>query len=84
MKIIMILFGSCLTLSALVYVVTAVLAAYSDIKSRPREAMTWCPRHGHFRKSHVLRLSSGAEICPQCYLDAITDKSGKVSLWRKK
>lgn len=49
---------------------SAWLLAYVDYKSRPREPMEWCHKHGHFRKGHCLPLA-GTLYCPQCYLEAM-------------
>lgn len=64
------------------WIISAIVHGIVDVRAMPREPMAWCPKHGHFRKGYSLKLLSGAEICPQCYLEAI-QVDGKVSLWRK-
>jgi hypothetical protein len=55
-----------------VYLGSAVVEAFVDIRGRPTEPMAWCHKHGMFRKKHVLPWM-GTEICPMCYYSAWKD-----------
>jgi hypothetical protein len=57
---------------------TAVLEAWMDFKSKPKEEMFWCTKHGYFRKIHCVPLfpelggtAQNSFICPTCYHDQV-------------
>ncbi len=54
-------------------VVLGVIGAYADVKSRPKEAMYWCAKHGAFRRKHVLPVGGMTEVCPMCFHQAWVD-----------
>jgi len=70
-----------LVLALGVYIGSAPIMAYVSFKSRPREAMAWCHKHGHFRKQFIIQMGP-AEVCPTCYLEAIQGTNGKVTLFK--
>jgi hypothetical protein len=67
-----------LAVAVVIMCLFAFAGAWAEVKSRPRESMEWCHKHGHFRKGHALRLpGTEAVICPRCYMGAIQSVDGK-------
>lgn len=60
----------------IVWVGSGAMEGYMEFKSRPREAMEWCHRHGYFRKEHVMQVDGMTTICPVCWREAWV-KAGK-------
>jgi hypothetical protein len=63
-------------------IIEAWLQAKDELKSKYREPMFWCNKHGYFRKENCLPLFpemvggdkvNGAYICPTCYKTLVFD-----------
>lgn len=57
---------------AVVYVILTYLSVVVEVETHPREPMYECPKHGWFRKKHLITLFDGFEgdsgkICPICF-----------------
>ena len=71
-----------LTLFSILVIVSQIgivmLDAWLEIKKAPTEPMSWCHKHGYFRKQHTLPLfpelggtAENANFCPTCYYDMV-------------
>lgn len=68
--------GLMIGVPAVIWVGAAVVQGYADFKSKPREPMEWCHKHGAFRKKHAL-LFHETTVCPRCYHEAWNNAGGK-------
>lgn len=54
------------------YIGYVVLYAYLDVKSRPREPMILCDKHGAYRVSHAITFCD-VPYCPRCFAERLRE-----------
>lgn len=67
-------------------VVSAYLEAYAEFKSRPREPMDWCPKHGYFRQKYSLPIPGvpTVRMCPSCFYHSLSESVKEPTIEAKK
>lgn len=64
----------------------AWLEAYAEFKSRPREPMDWCSKHGFFRQKYALPVPGvpTVKMCPTCFWDSLQNSVKEPTIEVKK